>query len=406
MSTRTRTILTTRGRPPVTQPRWQAFRALTIVLMLLLGWGLGGRPTAAFQDATPEAQPETDTAVPGVDPSAPHAQVIAHGLAILPAAPVVWRVREITPPPPSEAEGETGGFSFTLQRAGGAVIRNDVTDKRALLEPGQAFFMSADDPYTRRAEGRESTSWVFEMVPPGASTQTSDGDVVFTSGTMDVLPQGVYDVEMIRDVLLTDEEAVLPAHTGPALIMVTDGALDAATDGDAPATLNAEDGLLTPDTPTLRNIDDQPAVYVALIIGNSVQADNAPARTPVARGTAAPAPAQAAQATSPPEEATSEEQATEPESEPAATAPPDETAVEPTASSGEDSDGDGLSDADEADIGTSPGDPDTDGDDLRDGEEVDWGTDPFVTDTDGDGKNDGDEVHEFGTDPTDPDSHP
>jgi hypothetical protein len=166
---RTETIVSTTR--PRTRPRLgrRALVAVAAWLALLPITGAGLQPAAAFQQTTPEAEEET-VAAPPVDADAPHAQVIAHGLVIMPADQQVWRVRELVLPEASDARSETGDFSFTLQRAGASVVRNDVTEKRARLEPGEAFFFSADDPYTRHAESEDATVWIVELVAPGTAT--------------------------------------------------------------------------------------------------------------------------------------------------------------------------------------------------------------------------------------------
>lgn len=401
---RTETITTTTQRKRRPRPGRGALVAVVALLALLPATGVGLRPAAAFQETTPEAEDPPAAAAPAVNAAAPHAQVIAHGLVIMPADQQVWRVRELVLPAADDARSETGGFSFTLQRAGASVVRNDVTEKRARLEPGEAFFLSADDPYTRHAESEDSTVWIVELVAPGTATEEDEGDIVFTSETMSVLPQGVHDVELVRDVLLPGEEAVLGGHVGPGLVLATDGALEVAS-GDATDTLIAVDGLLTGDTPTLRNAGADPVVYVAVLIGEPVRT-TAPPASAASRDEGQDEDEEnessPAQATEEPEDDPAEEPVEEPVEEPS-----DPPAEEPDTSSGSDADGDGLSDDEEAALTTERTNPDTDGDGLEDGREVnEFGTDPFYEDTDGDGFSDGTEVNDAGTDPTDPNSVP
>src|SRR5436305_6227755 len=112
---------------------------------------------------TPVAAPTvaaTHTAIPFDPKTATHGQVIAQGLAIFDISPAIWRVTEITVPSVGDAGSITGDVSFMLQTAGFSVVRNDVTSKRALLGPGEAYFYSGGDPYTTRAGGSEpSLGW-------------------------------------------------------------------------------------------------------------------------------------------------------------------------------------------------------------------------------------------------------
>lgn len=72
---------------------------------------------------------------------------------------------------------------------------------------------------------------------------------------------------------------------------------------------------------------------------------------------------------------------------------------------GTDTDGDGLQDGPEVhEYGTDPANPDTDGDGVQDGYEIQVGSDPTKPDTDEDGLTDYEELNEYGTDPTKPDT--
>ena len=339
--------------------------AVVVALLVMLGAAPGRHGTAALQDATPG--PEDELVAEELDGGEIDGQVIAHGLAFLPEEPAVWRVREVTPPPAEEAESVAGDFSFILQRSGVSVVRNDVTGKRARLEPGEAYFRSADDPYTVRAEGAApSAIWIFETAPPNQpADEAPEGEIVFTSEAVASFPGGARDVELIRNRLEPNEEAALPEHSGAALLVVTNGSVEVVAGVGAPPTLEAGAGLLTEETPALRSAGTEAAIYVAVIVGEEVRdPGEAAAGTPETAGSPA-------------------------------------AAVE----EGVDSDEDGLTDAEELEIGTDPANVDTDEDGLTDGQEIDY-TDPFSADTDGDGFSDGDEELVYGTDPNDPESVP
>jgi hypothetical protein len=389
----------------------RTFSFVAVILLLLLGSSAGiaraAAPNAQATPATPlqatepaQASPttlpspvaeETPTAAPA-PPS--HALVIAQGLVIPPADAAVWRVREITPPPAADAQSESGGFSFTLQVEGVSVIRNDITNKRARLEPGEAYFMSADDPYTRRAETeRTSRAWVFEVVPPDAPTEDLDGTVIFTSETIDTWPQDVRDLEMVRNILLPGESAVLPAHTAPVLVMVMSGRIDVAPpDGSSPTSLQTGQGIVADDL-TLTNNGDNAASYVAVALGQRVpdQSEAAPATEETPEAAASPTAAVALDPNG------------DEDSDGLTNGDEQQRGTDPTKA---DTDGDALSDADEVNThGTDPLKADTDEDNMRDDAELDY-TDPNNADSDGDGTPDGDEVFIYGTDPNNANDHP
>jgi hypothetical protein len=355
------------------------------------------------QQATPPAQPASPTPAPSpvaeITPTAvptppSHALVIAQGLIIPPTEAAVWRVREITPPPAAEAQSESGGFSFTLQVQGVSVIRNDITNKRARLEPGEAYFMSADDPYTRRAAGdRPSRVWVIEVVPPDSPTEGLEGTVIFTSDAIDTWPQGVYDLELIRNILLPGESATLPAHTAPVLVMITGGTIDVAPPGGAPTSLQTGQGLVADDL-TFTNSGDDTASYIAVALGQ---------RVPDQSEAAAPEEGETPGAEASPTAAVALDPAADQDGDGLTNGDEQQRGTDPNNA---DSDGDTLSDADEVNThNTNPLQADSDDDNMRDDDEVGY-TDPNNADTDGDGTSDGDEVFIHGTDPTNPDDAP
>lgn len=384
------------------QPAGARRRRIVVAAMLAaaLVAGLpvvGERGPVAAQQGSPVATVETDDVTPTApalefDPaSATHEQVIAQGLAIFDVEPAIWRVTRIEVPAEDDAEAISGDISFTLQIEGSTVIRNEVTIKRAVIEPGEAFFMSAEDPYLRIAgEGGDSIAWVIEYLPEGAD-EIAGGEIVFESEPIEDFPAGARDLELIRNVLFPGESAPLPPHEGEALVLATEGTVIASA-GAGVTPLNAGNGLMLTGDVTLANNGDGIVSYVVLAIGALVPTPGLDVEEP--------------EATEEVTEAATEE-ATAEATEEATDVPATETPAAPTATAtpSNDIDRDGLTNDEEAALGTDPENDDTDGDGLDDGDEVGY-TDPLNPDTDGDGFSDGDEDLIFGTDPNDPNSTP
>jgi Bacterial TSP3 repeat len=389
--------------------------AMTAVMLLAPGERVAAQDLPAQPASPPAAQP---TAVPAEPTAAaqaaaapaeftagaPHVHTVAQGLVGV-DGPLVWRVREVG----LSATGapESGSSSFTLQRTGAAVIRNELTSRRTRLEAGEATFMPSGDPFLRYAVGSDpSIIWVIELLPPEAAAPgaATTGTVLFTSDAINDYPRGTFDVELQRGILLPGEVSELPPHTGPALMMVTSGRLQATADGGQPAPISAGSGRLVTGALTLRNGDTQPAAFVVAALGEPVDGAEQPAAAAQAAPTPVPGqpvptvllpPVDAAPTTVAPTVAP--EQVVEP-------TPAPTTAPVVTSESG-DVDGDGLSDVDEAAYGSDPLNRDYDADGLLDGEEVYiHGTDPLNNDSDGDGLLDGEEVNQFGTSSTSTDA--
>jgi len=356
-------------------------------------------PTQPASPAAVEPTPEAQAAAAPAEftAGAPHVHTVAQGLIGI-EGPLVWRVREVG----LSATGapESASSSFTLQRTGAAIIRNELTSRRTRLEAGEGFFMPSGDPFLRYAVGSDpSIVWILELVPPEAVAAgvATTGTVLFTSDAINDFPRGTFDLELQRGILLPGEVSELPPHTGPALMMVTSGRVQATADGGQPAPVNAGSGRLVTGALTLRNGDTQPAAFVVAALGEPVDGAEQPAAA--AQGVPTPVPGQPVPTVLlPPVDAA-----------PTAIAPtPVPAPVEPTpvpapaqvAPAEGDTDGDGLSDAEEIALGTDPLNRDYDADGLLDGEEVYvYGTDPLNNDSDGDGLLDGEEAYQYGTSP-------
>jgi hypothetical protein len=210
----------------------------------------------------------------GTEPGAP--AVLAHGLAYISGDQVVWQVRETEMP--DEPEGISSSESVMLQRDGATIIRNDVTAKRAKLDPGEAYFIAADDPYTVVSDTVGSMTWILGLVP---SEDVAD-DAFYESPLIDDLEEGVYDMALVRYVLQPGESADLPDHTGPALLMVSAGEVE-VEDESGLSTLAASDGQLMPGEGTVTNNGSSPVVYLVAMLGDQV--DDTTAAAPQAPST-------------------------------------------------------------------------------------------------------------------------
>lgn len=226
--------------------------------------GQGQSSSASGQDA-------------GTEPGAP--AVLAHGLAYISGDQMVWQVRETEMP--DEPEGISSSESVMLQRDGATIVRNDLTAKRAKLDPGEAYFIAAEDPYTVVSDTVGSLTWIFGLVPSG---DVAD-DAFYESPPIDDVDEGVYDLALVRYVLQPGESADLPVHTGPALLMVSAGEVE-VEDESGLSTLAASDGQLMPGEGSVTNNGSSPVVYLVVMLGDEV--DDTTAAAPQAPAASAP----------------------------------------------------------------------------------------------------------------------
>jgi len=247
----------------------------------------------AASEVTPTEEPPADTEPPAsttssviqisaTDPGNP--AVLAHGLAFLTDEQVVWQVREVEPATGDQAETVISNAAFAYQVEGTSVIRNDVTGKRALLDPGEAYFKAGGDTYTTFAGSAESLIWIFEVVGPSEV----EADAFYESPLIDDYQEGVFDLLMVRYVLEPGEMTTLPDHTGPALVMSADGDIDIESGGLG--LLATGDGQLIIEDATVTNNSENPAVFVMSAFGSDVGDETSSTGTASPETTDDPAP--------------------------------------------------------------------------------------------------------------------
>lgn len=231
-----------------------------------------GQPVETPAASTPEAatRPNTSSAKRidlATSPGAP--ATLAHGLAFYDGDDLVWQVQEIDVPIISEARGATGESAIVVQREGQSIIRNDATGKRALLTPGEAFFITTDESYTIMAEDDGSTIWKYSLVDPDDVTS----DAFYESPTLTSVRSGTYDLQLVRYVLQPGDTAELPVNNGAGLVMPGTG--ETQVDHGGQLSLLGLDGthgqgqVLRQPT-SISNTGSEPAVVFYVLLGDQV----------------------------------------------------------------------------------------------------------------------------------------
>ena len=346
-----------------------------------------GTPSAA--SSAPSASSAANAANAGaseVNADEPTAAITADGLAYWPGGDAVWRVRQITVPSGADAQSVIPDyFGFIVQRDGATMVRNDVTNKRARLEAGEAYFYSSGDGYTFQQVGdTQSVAWLIELTPPNSPINDAlAGDAVYQTDPVS-FDEATFDAELSRNVLVDGASGTVYAGNGPTLLIGSTGTTRADPGDGTSLTLAPGDGVTVTDSATASNSGNDPVVYLTVALRDEVIDQTA--ATPSA-GNGTPAATGATSTTG--------------------GTPESGAGGAPTVAgdNGTDTDGDGLTDAQEAQIGSDPNAIDTDGDGVDDYTEVvTYATDPTNPDTDGDTLPDGDEIYTYGTDPTSADT--
>lgn len=404
------------------QRSWQRLTLLTLAVAALLSVGtvagaLAAQPVVPAgelpglnQASTPDVTPTGDASTPAassapsvsgdtadtgqseINADEPTAAITADGLAYWPGGDAVWRVRQVTVPSGTDAQSvKPTYYGFFIQRGGKTIVRNDVTNRRAQLEAGEAYFFSADDGYTFQQVGDgQSVAWLIELTPPNTAIDDAlGGDAVYQTDPIS-FDEATFDAELSRNVLVGGASGTVYAGNGPTLLIGSTGTTQADPGDGTSLDLAPGDGLTVMDSATTNNSGTDPVVYMTValrdeIIDQAASTPGASAGTPSATGANGGIGAAAATGGTP---------------EAGAGAVPTVAGDD-----GTDTDGDGLTDAQEAQLGSDPNAIDTDGDGVDDYTEVvTYGTNPTAADTDGDSLPDGDEIYTYGTDPTSADT--
>ena len=218
-------------------------------------------------------------------PATRHAQVIAQGVAPMPADEIAWRLTVERAVTPTRAHAEERPAGFILADKGVVALIDQDGTRLARIAPGEAIWT---EPGVARAvmslERKVPNYYDIALVP---TTKVAEGDSVVNGGAPFPAPSGdIFDVDLIRDVLNRAEESVVSTGPSPALLLVTSGTafvesssgLVEMTTGDAAQV--AGDVVIT-------GAGRVPAAFVVARIGPEVPAPAA-ANDSASSGTPAP----------------------------------------------------------------------------------------------------------------------
>ncbi len=228
----------------------------------LIESGASGAPTTTSPPTTPttvgsttpstvdSTTPTTGVSPVFADPPSPasgHAEVVAQGLVAFSGGEHHWEVTTATATAAASVLGTTGPAFVVADGPGGVLVGPSGEPPAWRLAPGEAVF--DDVPLDARSVATVDGALILISPVPGSGTNP------FTPG------EGLRDVDLVRDVLNTNEALVLRSDVS-VLVIVTEGAVTA---GDT--TIAAGSPVALSGDITLINRAPEPAVVVAAVIG-------------------------------------------------------------------------------------------------------------------------------------------
>jgi hypothetical protein len=220
-------------------------------------------------------------------PATRHAQVIAHGVAPMPADEIAWRLTRDRAVPPNRADAEERPAGFILADKGVVALVDHEGRGLARIAPGEAVWT---EPGVARAvigiERRAPNYYNIALVP----ATDLEGAQVLIGGAPFIAPSGnAFDVDLIRDVLNRAEESVVSTGPSPALLLVTSGTVFVDSIGGLVEMTTGEAAQVAGDV-VISGASRAPAEFVVARIGPEVTApdtseDSQPHGTPAPAAT-------------------------------------------------------------------------------------------------------------------------
>ena len=202
------------------------------------------------------------------------AQVIAQGLTSPPADRVAWRV--VTEEIPIRAEARP---SNRMPSAVGFVLANDApvfisdqdTKRRYRLAPGEAEFVPTGANQTWASLSDTAGSVYSIELADREIARDEDTGTTLVVGNSFAIPEGDYDLNLIRDTVEGGEAAAVTGGEFPVLIFATAGAVDVSSSRQLETVrLGRGEGRVFGGDISIEGRGDSRSTYVAGVIGNAV----------------------------------------------------------------------------------------------------------------------------------------
>ena len=233
------------------------------------------------------------------EPVAGQVQVIAQGVAEVPAGDLVWRTVRARADQASTAPFSERALSFVVAAEDPLLLADDTLTHLALLAPGEAAFVPPGVRQQRSSLTETPITFLAVELVAADAALSSDGATVLQPGQPFPSPGGFRDFELVQGLLTSNDAYQVPDTGQKNIVLVTTGAIAVGRADSEPTTLIAGESATFSGELSVTGTTDDPSSFVVAIIGDEVSppavpADTAPAPTVPVTGGDTPTPEAAA----------------------------------------------------------------------------------------------------------------
>ena len=212
-------------------------------------------------------------------PASGHAQVIAQGVAAMPAPEIAWRVVLDTAESVGQAEVQERALGFAVANRAAVLVDDETTGAQTRLAPDEGVFVAGGSRQRRSSLDGVSAQYYRIALVPAENATDAGGDSLVLAGDAFTAPAGrAFDLDLVRDVLAPNEESTIPDTGSQTLIVTTAGTIEveAGGAGALPVRLAAGQAAAVASGISLFGVGERGGAFVAAVIGPEVPAPPAP----------------------------------------------------------------------------------------------------------------------------------
>jgi hypothetical protein len=210
-------------------------------------------------------------------PATGHAQVVAQGVAPMPASSVAWRVVRDTAELPEDSADEERALGFALTDRMAIVIDDASGQRQQRLAAGEAAFVPQGAIERRSSLAPVVAPYYRIALVPTELASDAGGDRMVYAGRPFAAPAGrAFDIDLVRDVVAPDDEIRFADSGAQALVLVTSGSVDVRAGTSQTVRLSEGEAASFTGPLQMFGVEPRPATYVVAVIGPEVPAPPRP----------------------------------------------------------------------------------------------------------------------------------